>query len=203
MIQAGKTQAVTGRMGDVPALARRVETPGLMLIVHQTKPSTLKYKSWEKFQKFADHKDFPDIRARHLARGLPEVDFTERYHRFAKALVAIGSGTGADLQTGLDTEFVATSNPYAPGYQGEMEVTLFYQGKIRPDAQIEIFEKTPGGEVNVSLMRSDALGRAVIPTRPGHSYLLDAVVLRPLPEGEEEVWETLWAALSFGVPDPR
>lgn len=203
MVQGATVTPVKGRMGDVPALSQRVDQAGLMVIVHQTRPSTLKYKKWGKFQKFADHKDFPDIRTRHLARGLPEHDFTERYHRYAKALVAIGAPDGADAPTGLETEFIALSNPYAPDYAGVMEVELRYRDQIRADAQIEIFEKSPSGDVTVTLMRSDALGRAAIATKPGYSYLLDAVVLRPLPEGNSEVWETLWAALSFGVPEPR
>ena len=40
---------------------------------------------------------------------------------------------------------------------------------------------------------------------PGHTYLLDAVILRPVNEGaafDEDlpVWESLWAALTFAVP---
>ena len=105
-------EPVQGRMGDVPAMATTAGADGLWVIVHETTPSLLTYTTWEKFQAFADHKDFPDMRARHDARGLPETGFKESYTRFAKALVAVGDGAGADAATGMETEFVALTNPY-------------------------------------------------------------------------------------------
>jgi hypothetical protein len=47
-------------------------------------------------------------------------------------------------------------------------------------------------------------GKALIPVKAGTEYLFDAVVMRPLPGSVAEdtpVWETLWASLTFRVPD--
>ena len=81
---------------------------------------------------------------------------------------------------------------------------LLYQGGPRADAQIEIFERDARGAVTITTLRTDSAGEARIPVKPGHDYLLDAVVLRePAPDLAAEhdaVWETLWAALTFGVP---
>ena len=198
--QNGQSAPVEGRMGDIPVLETRAEDAGLVVLVHQTTPSRLTYRTWAKFQKFADHKDFPGIRARHDARGLPEADFVETYTRFAKSLIAIGDGSGTDVDTGLETEFVALANPYQADLSGGMPVRLLYRGAPRPDAQIEMFDKAPDGSVQVRLYRTDARGEAVLPVTPGHSYLLDAVVLRPVEGQAPVVWETLWAALTFAVP---
>lgn len=189
-----------GRMGDIPAIETTAPSEGLLTIVHQTSPSTLKYKTWEKFQAFADHKDFPDIRTRHKARGLPETGFTERYTRYVKTLIAIGSGLGTDAISGMETEFVALKNPYVDDLREGLPVLLVYQGKPRANAQIEIFQKTADNSVEHMTLRTDAEGKANITVKSGHQYLLDAVVLRPLPDGSSEVWETLWAGLSFEVP---
>ena len=54
--------------------------------------------------------------------------------------------------------------------------------------------------VTVTTTRTDTAGKARIAVAAGHEYLLDAVVLRPAPEGAKAVWETLWAALTFAVP---
>lgn len=196
----GTPTPVPGRMGDVPALQTVADTPGLWVIIHQTTPSTLDYAKWEKFDAFATHKDFPDIRARHLARGLPETGFTETYTRYAKALVGVGSAQGADLNTGMETEFVALDNPYLSNPGAGFGVQLLYQGAPRADAQIEMFDRAPDGTVTITLYRTDADGMARLPVQSGHDYLLDGVVLRPTPEGSVAVWETLWAALSFSVP---
>ncbi|MEL0435502.1 DUF4198 domain-containing protein [Phycobacter sp. K97] len=188
-----------GRMGDLPALSLRAAEPGLLTVVHETEPETLNYKDWEKFDAFAQHKGFADIRERHGERGLPFEDFTERYSRHAKALIAVGSGAGTDSLRGLETEFVAEANPYTLEAD-TLPVRIYYQGEPRAGAQIEVFERTPTGEVTVFLLRSDTGGRAEIPVKPGHSYLLDAVVLRPADADSGAVWETLWAALTFAVP---
>jgi len=196
----GQFTAVTGRMGDVPALQATAPDDGLLVIVHQTAPSTLRYATWEKFQNFADHKDFPDIRSRHLARGLPEQGFSERYTRFVKALVAVGHGRGHDTPTGMETEFVALSNPYTDDPKNGVRVRLLYQGLPRADAQVEVFERGPDGAVSVRLLRTESSGETTVPVRPAHTYLLDAVVLREMPEGSPQVWESLWAGISFAVP---
>ncbi|MCR9126496.1 MAG: DUF4198 domain-containing protein [Rhodobacteraceae bacterium] len=200
VLAGGQLTAVAARMGDVPALQLPGLPEGLAVIVHETTPSTLAYTQWEKFAAFAAHKDFPDIRARHLARGLPETGFRESYTRHAKSLIAVGAGAGSDRQFGLAQEFVALGNPYTDPPEEGLTVRLFYGDAPRSDAQVEVFERAPGGDVAVTLMRTDDAGQVRVPVRPGHEYLLDAVVLRPAPDGGEAVWETLWAALTFAVP---
>lgn len=200
LLQNGSLTPYAGRMGDVPALQMRPEAEGLLRVVYQSAPQTVTYESWAKFAAFAEHKDFPDIRARHNARGLPDHDFTETYTRFAKALIAVGDGNGADAVTGLETEFVARANPYTDDLTGGLPVQLFYQDAPRPDAQVEIFDRAPDGSVAITLTRTDAQGHATIPVKPGHRYLIDAVVLRAAPAGGSAVWQSLWAAMTFAVP---
>ena len=81
-----------------------------------------------------------------------------------------------------------------------MPVTLYYLGKPRPYAQIEVFERQPDGLVRTFMQSTNADGHSIIPVLPDHTYLLDAVVLRPAPEAEEPVWETFWATLTFATP---
>ena len=191
---------VEGRMGDSPALDVPAPISGLVTVVHETTPSFVNYKEWAKFQKFADHKDFPDMAARHAANGYPDPPFKERYTRHAKALIGVGDGLGAERALGLKTEFVALTNPYDPGFGGTMDVQVLYQGEVRRDAQVEVFDRPPEGDVTITLHRTDNDGIARIPVTQGHSYLFDAVVLAPIRDSEEAVWDTFWAALTFAVP---
>lgn len=201
MIQTGQTAPVDGRMGDVPAIQTTAADDGLLVIVHQTMPKSLKYTTWQKFAQFAAHKDFPDMAARHDARGLPEKGFRESYTRYAKALVGVGDARGADAPTGMETEFVALANPYTDDLSRGMGVQVLYRNAPRANVQIEVFDRAPDGQVTITLSRTDSHGKAAIPVVAGHIYLLDAVVLRDAPADGEEVWETLWAALTFAVPD--
>lgn len=197
---------VTGRIGDTPALQITAPaTDGLLIILHETTPSSLTYREWEKFLAFAAHKDFQKAAADHDAAGWPRAGFRESYTRHAKSLVAVGAATGQDHAFGMATEFIALTNPYAPDFDGQMRVQVTYQDAPRAEAQIEVFDRAPDGEVAITLTRTDARGEATIPVSPGHTYLLDAVVLRPSAQaGTAErapVWETLWAALTFAVPE--
>ena len=196
-IAGGAVEQIQGRMGDVPA----VQVPavvGLNVVLYQSPPSKLTYDSWAKFENFLNHKDLAWAFDVHAARGWAEEGVTELYTRHVKALVGAGAG-GADGPTGMETEFVALADPYAGGLAA-MPVQLFYQGKPRADAQIEIFARDAAGEVTVSLARTDAEGRADIPVVAGYMYLLDAVVLREAKPDSGVLWESLWAALTFAVP---
>ncbi|MEX0280503.1 MAG: DUF4198 domain-containing protein [Arenibacterium sp.] len=199
-VQDGTRFPIAPRMGDIPAIDMTASDPGLLVLVHETEAATLKYTEWQKFLKFAEHKDFPDIELRHAERDIPQTGFTETYRRFAKALVAVGDGKGRDIETAMETEFVALANPYTDPLPDGFPVQLLYQGSPRANAQIEIFEKSPEGEVDVTLLRSDREGKALVPVKQGYTYLIDAVVLREVEDDPETVWETLWAALTFAVP---
>ena len=86
-----------------------------------------------------------------------------------------------------------------------IDVQVFYQGAPRANEQVEIFEKAADETVEVSTVMTDAEGKATIPVRPGYRYMIDSVVLRePAPEiaaSREAIWESLWANLTFAVPD--
>ncbi|UWQ55649.1 DUF4198 domain-containing protein [Leisingera caerulea] len=200
VMQGGAAAPYKGRMGDMPAFSAEMAQDGLAVLIHQTQPQTLTYDTWEDFQAFIDHKAFGDIRTRHQDRGLPDAGFSEQYTRYAKSLVAIGDGRGSDAATGLETEIIALANPYTDSLAEGLPVRVLYQGKPRPQAQVEVFAKAPDGSVAVTTRLTDAKGETVVVVTPGHSYLLDAVVLRPAPDGEDYVWESLWAALTFAVP---
>ncbi|UZD92022.1 DUF4198 domain-containing protein [Cognatishimia activa] len=192
--------AIKGRSGDNPALSLDIETAGLLRIVHQTTMSTITYREPEKFQDFVNHKDLDTS-----ALLDPAYPISEGYSRFAKSLVAVGYGEGSDDRAGLEIEFVALKNPYTDDLSDGLPLQLFYKDKPRADAQVEMFDRNPSGEVVISLLRADAKGVVTIPVTRGHSYLIDSVVLRrpdaALTKERKLDWESLWAALTFAVPE--
>ncbi|MEP5154078.1 DUF4198 domain-containing protein [Planktotalea sp.] len=202
-VDADGTRPVVARLGDSPVFDKPVDKDGLFTLIYQTTPDRVRYGTWEKFQKFADHKAFNTARAQHTARNLPESDFTETYIRYAKGLFAVGSGAGSDAQRGLEIEIVALKNPYTDDLSDGLPVQVFYREKPRINAQVEIFERPPEGDVVITTVRTNEQGIAIIPVKSGHAYLLDNVALRePVTELAQEigaVWETLWASLTFEV----
>ncbi len=200
----GSVIPVRGRLGDEPAIMLFDLEPGLHVLAYQSKISKLTYKTWDKFATFAAHKDFPTAVQDHMRRRLPRDGFREIYTRYSKALFAVGDGKGNDVATGLDTEIVALSNPYTTS-EKTLPVRVLYNGQPRTNAQIEYFEKTPDKTVTITRYRTDEKGEARLPIKPGHQYLVDAVVLREPSAARmnefDAVWETLWAALTFAVPE--
>lgn len=203
LITSQGTQTVPGRPGDRPALNMPTTATGLSVAVHVTTDSTLTYREWDKFNAFVTHKDFAWAAADHLRRGLPETGFKERYSRYAKSLLAVGDGAGKDRQIGLVTELVALTNPFTDDIRNGMLLRVLYKGAPRAAAQVELFEKTEDGKVQITFHRTDETGHVRVPVQRGRRYLADAVVMRPLDAATSDgaVWESLWASLTFAVPN--
>lgn len=200
MVQGDDRRLVEGRIGDRPALQVKAPGAGLWVVVHETSDQFVSYTEAGKFRNFVTHKDLRGTLEAHDARGLPETGFKERYRRFAKSLIAVGDGAGADRAVGLRTEVVALANPYVDDVSGGFDVQVFFEGAPRADVQVELFERL-GETVSVTQHRTDGAGRVTLPVRPGGEYLVDAVKMLPL-EGAADgaVWESLWASLTFAVP---
>lgn len=205
LIQQGNVAPVEGRPGDRPALQQTSDAGGLITVVYVTNDLSLTYTDFEKFGKFARHKDFEWALDDHVSRGLSTDRFREAYTRYAKSLIAVGDGAGADSEAGLVTEIVALTNPYTDDLSQGMQVKVLEDGAPRADAQVELFAKSEDGTVEITLHRTDAGGIATLPVQPGLSYLADAVVLRPVEPNDDNngaVWHSLWASLTFAVPAP-
>lgn len=208
VLAGGQIARVEMRIGDTPGLNVPVLAEGLNVVGYESTVSTITYDDMAAFERFATHKDLGEgpeaVLAEHRARGLPEVGFEEAYFRFSKTLIGAGHGEGADTRLGLETEFVALTNPYVDDLSEGFRAALYYDGAVRADEQVEVFDKGPEGEVTITLLRTNDEGVVTVPVQPGHAYMLDAVVLRvpspALAEATGAVWETLWANLTFAVP---
>ena len=202
VVTGGEVTPVSGRVGDRPAMTMAFKDEGLAVIVHQTRAYDLTYNDFQKFVNFTKHKDFTWALERLEERGLADEKVRESYTRFGKSLVAIGAGQGADREVGLEIEIVAEANPYTDDLSGGFPVRVLYQGKPRAKEQVELFARS-GGEVTISTHVTDDEGRVILPVVAGVEYLVDSVLLRELDvqaEGDA-AWESLWASLTFRVPD--
>lgn len=201
----GETVApVPGTIGDRPAVSMEAPGEGLLVLIHETTDLIVRYTEFEKFKSFVEHKAAPWVLDEHAAKGFPTTKFREVYSRYAKSLIGVGDAAGQDRNFGLLTEIVALENPYTDDMSDGIEVQVFYDGAPRAKEQIEVFEKAADDSVQVSTVMTDAEGRATIPVRPGHRYMLDSVVLREPPADlaaeKDAIWESLWANLTFAVP---
>ena len=200
--QNGKKNIVESRLGDRPAFSKKIVEDGLTSIVYVSKSSTLMYRTFEKFEKFANHKNLGPVKQWHLEYGFPEKNFFETYRRFAKAIVGVGSSLGNDSYFGLTTEFILLNNPFEDSIQNFLKLKLVYEGKPRKSAQVEVFERSDVGDVRITTIKTSDNGIAIVPIKRGSVYLFDAVKLRPAEQSTDQqaVWETLWASLVIKIP---
>ncbi len=199
VVSGGKPQRLEGRLGDRPAL--RFETPsaGLNIFAIETVATDLTYANFEKFERFAQAHGEDFAIAAHREADLPERAFKEAYFRFAKALVKVGDGAGADQSVGFAFELVALSNPYG---NEPLRFALYRDKTLVPDHQVDVFSRAVGASDKATqvIMRTDENGEITIPRVPGE-YLVNAVKLeRPnarLQEALDVVWVSLWASSTF------
>lgn len=193
---------VAGRLGDRPAAQVPSTVEGLHVLIHETTDNTVSYADMSKFESFVTHKDQRWTLAEHAARGFPTERFSETYRRYAKALVAVGSGAGQDSRTGLKWELVALTNPYTDDLSDGFRAQLWRDADPVPDTQIELFAKAADGTVTVTQFRTDEAGIVTLPMQPGTEYLVDAVelVLRDPKAPGPAIWHSNWAALTFKTP---
>ena len=204
LIDAAGNTAITGRFGDMPAGQFVVAQVGLSLLYHQTTPSYVTYTKPEKFISFAVEKGFADVAARYQKQTAENFRLVEKYRRFAKSLIMVGPASGQDQLLGLEMELVALTNPYQQSVSKEFTVAVYESGVPRPGAQVTVFIRHTPSDVEKKIIIADERGQVHLSLLPGRHYLFDSVKLQPIKDADpikNAEWESLWAALTFAVPD--
>ena len=200
-LHGGEARPVEGILGDRPALAVEDTKEGLSVFGIVSSFSTLTYAEFAKFETFAKAHGEDHAIAAHAERGLPDAPFKEAYLRFAKSLVKVGSGEGADREVGMAFELTALDNPYGGGDQ--VRFLLTRSGVPVPDHQVDMFlVAEEGSDAVKTLHRTDANGVVAIPLASGRT-LVNAVSLEEPPQSVVEefdaAWYSLWASSTYWV----
>ncbi len=202
--QNGKQFDNTSRQGDIPALKIAPNENGLVSVVYVSKPSIIKYKEFKKFENFAIEKNSQSAIDLHLSSGFPQENFSEIYTRYSKALLGVGGAKGSDKANNLELELVALQNPYTDDISSGIEILTLYEGKPQAFTILNVFERSNTDfHVNSFVVKTDEKGVATVKVENDNAYLIDNVILRPandkLLKDKGIIWESLWAALTFGV----
>ncbi len=193
------------RIGSRPAINFVAEADGHVMLMYQSADEYVHYTHFEIFADFITEKKAGDILAQHQSRGLPETHFTERYKRFAKASMFIGTPNTNSIEiapndTDMELEFILLQLNQAQSEAQEAHIRLTYQGEAVPQAPISLLIKSEDQQVTQTPLLTDNNGEIIITTLPLHQYLLDHVLVRPLDpktDANSAIWESLWASLSF------
>jgi uncharacterized GH25 family protein len=184
--------------GDDPVAEVSLPNEGLAIIAYQRAPDRLVHPTFERFTEVSTYEGLDNIPADHKARGMPETGIKEDYARFAKALLKVGDGRGADRAVGLPLEIVVAGNPYelAPG--APIGVQVLRDGK--PAANILVKAFNLSDQESPRHARTDANGRAEIAGVPAGEVLLNAVMMDKAQPSSDADWMSFWASLTFKRP---
>ncbi|MDG1736468.1 MAG: DUF4198 domain-containing protein [Paracoccaceae bacterium] len=203
-LSGGTFHDIEGLLGSRPAIQLNDVRDGLLILGYVSKAARLNYKTWDKFAAFAEKKGLENALSTHTAMGIDPQEFDEGYTRFSKSLVGVGSALGSDQTFDFEAEFVALDNPYSNDLT-EISLTLNYQTEPRSNALVEVFERDGMGSISKFNATTNDEGIVTIPVKPGHAYMLDTVVFRApsakLLDRMEVDWETLWANITFAIPN--
>jgi uncharacterized GH25 family protein len=131
---------------------------------------------------------------------------SESYARRAKALVQVGPARGgSQLQVtrvlGMELEIVPEVSPYAEPRPAMLPIRVLYRGQRLAGALVK-FTNLENDAEPFATQLTDSAGRATFTMPAGGSWLLNVVWTRPLPESAAADFETLFASLTFGLPQP-
>lgn len=200
LVDSGGSRPIKGRLGDLPAVKINATRDGLHTLIYESTAFSITYKDYATFENFITREGLDRVLRAHEARGLPDKGFTERYWRFAKALIKVGDGAGQDRAAGMRLELIALTNPYTVASNTDIEVQLLWLGRPLASTQVSVHRKSGDAKAVRSTLRSNDEGKVVVPRGEGGRFLLNAVHMIEPPENSAGlVWESLWASMMFEV----
>lgn len=199
-VDAAGEHPVPGVPGDDPAGKIRPRAPGTVVVGYRSAPFTISFKTLAEFEAYLATEGLEHIGAQRRRLNKPERDITERYSRAAKSLIDVGpAGTsGGDRRLGFTLELVAERNPYALKPGTELPLRLYYADRPLADALVIAF--TNDRPLEKLRARTDRDGRVRLALPRSGVWLVTAVHMVPAAKGVKADWDSIWASLTFELP---
>lgn len=178
--------------------------PGTYVGVFEIKPRVGE-KSGEVFEEHLKHQGLKQVAADRAARGETAQGVRERYSRYGKTLISVGSEgdrSAATQPLGLKIELVPLVDPTTLAAGSRLRVRLLFDGKPLPGALAgAIYAGAKATPDSWPLtMTTDARGEAEFQLEHRGPWLVRAVTMqrRQNETGPDAAdWETYWASLTF------
>ena len=144
----------------------------------------------------------PALIARERA-GLTQAEGSERYSRQAKSLVQVGASQQQSHVTqalGLRLEIVPEINPYAQPRSAQLPVRVIFEDKPLSGALVKLSNPSDDSIATISRV-TDNQGHAVFDMPMPGEWLVHVTWTKPLPSSDEADFDTVFASLTFGLPN--
>lgn len=197
---AAGEEPIAGLDGADPAGLLRLGERGLVALAFRSNHARSELPG-DRFEAYLEEEGLQAVRELRRRRGESARPGRERYSRSLKALLDAGGGAQqSDHPLGLDLELVAESNPYrlAPGEA--LVVRVLYLAKPLDGARVDAFP-LDGASPDLTAV-SAADGRVELRLPRGGAWAVATTHMVEAPAGSGADWESLWASLTFALPEP-
>jgi len=199
LVSSSGVSPVGGREESEPAGLARVNEPGLHIVAYRSNNARVDLEP-EKFEQYLKEEGLESIIAERARRIESQKPSREAYSRSVKSLLCAGDcARGGDRAVGLALELVSENNPYAARAGEKMPFLLLWNGKPLEGALVVALSK--GSPEKKLSARTDASGRVTFRLPRGGIWLVKTVHMTRAPAGEDVDWESLWASLTFELPE--
>lgn len=224
LVSEGGESPIVGPDAGEPAGRVRPGAAGPAVISYRSLTTAIELEA-AKFEAYLLEEGLEAIIETRAQRGERAKPGKEIYSRCAKSLLKVrpaapagaadGPATGArpakagkskekrplyQRPIGLTLELLPMADPFTMKPGSSLPVQILHEGK--PLANILVVAMNADAPMNRIKARSDKAGRVSLTLdRPG-SWLVKAVHMRPAPAASGADWESLWASLTFELPDP-
>lgn len=174
--------------------------PGAWLVAATSMPNRIELEA-AKFNDYLLHDGLPHVLAGRMDRGELDRDATERYSKYVKTLLAVGSSARCDRATleplGQTLEIVPLADPLAASVGETHAVRVLFRGEPLERANL-CWDHPGNGEDFTGQTWTDSEGRALVPIgKQGPMTLRLVHMTRPRTEDHE--WESFWSSFTFRV----
>jgi uncharacterized GH25 family protein len=200
ILSDGDPKPVPGVDGEDPAGIVRPDEPGVHIIGYRSKHSSIELEA-DKFEAYLREEGIESIIEERAKRGESSKPGREIYSRCAKSLIAVGGDSKGDHKRSLDfrLELFIEQNPYATRTADAFDVKLIFEGKPLSGTRVAAIHRDDGKRMISGRTDRDGLVRLTL-ERPG-VWLIKSVHMFPAAEGKDADWQSLWASLTFELPE--
>lgn len=185
-------------------------TPGSHLIAFDSQPSQIELPAGQ-FHAYLHDEGLDFIKASREATGMAEKPGRERYRRHVKTLLAVGGTAGQAGATGTSDRIYATrvgqrlelvplNDPLRIAAGGALGLQLLFEGKPLQGALVKAWHKRSGQTLIIRAITT-AKGEATFNLPYAGAWMVSVVHMVPVVGTKDIDWDSLWANLSFVMPE--
>jgi len=189
----------SGTDGQIPAANVTFKSTGNYLIAMERSWSSITLDA-KKFEEYLREEGLDSIIALRDQSGESEKTARERYSRYLKSLLQVGSRHDETYKRELrfKLEIVPQTNPYELKLGYPLRVKVLFEGKPLTNAKV-FADNRQAGSTRTQRARTTGDGIASFKLDRSGFWLVRLVHMRRCPDPAEADWESFWAAYTFGA----